>query len=186
MKTLSSTVFLLLVAGCGSSVDGPSSLSVAKTTQPSDTASSPKKEDEPYSLLSQPPDADLEDLATKFRTLSVNSQSYLKKRFASTKLDGQQVVKLLEIACYADVQCHAVEYQLRIATLDYVRDNLDSPDVRSAVVWIASSYESRLPIDAPGDTEGHFKGMLVYAMKVRMTDYARQLLKHHPSADKSK
>ena len=62
---------------------------------------------------------------------------------------------MLEIACYADVQCHAVEYPLRVATLDYVRDNLDSPDVRSAVRWIASSYDSQLPMDAPGDTEGH-------------------------------
>ena len=92
---------------------------------------------------------------------------------------------MLEIACYADVQCHAVEFPLRVATLDYVRDNLDSPDVRSAVRWIASSYDSQLPMDAPGDTEGHLKGMLVRAMNVRMTQYAIQLLGHRPSADKS-
>ena len=188
MKTLSSTVLLLLFVGCGSPSAHPGPLTVAETTQPSDMASSPRNEDKPYSLLSQPPDANLEGLATEFRSLSkdFDSQSFLKQRFASTKLDGQQVIKLLEIACYADVQCHAVEYPLRVATLDYVRDNLDSPDVRSAVRWIASSYDSQLPMDAPGDTEGHLKGMLVRAMNVRMTQYAIQLLGHRPSADKSK
>jgi len=188
VKTLTSTVFLLLVAGCGSPADDPSPLNVAKQSQPCDTTSSPKIDNEPFTLLSEPPDANLDAIATELRAVAADSefQSHLKQRFASTKLDGQRVVELLEIACYADVQCHAVEYPLRIATLDYVRDNLDAPDVRSAVKWIATSYDSRLPIDAPGDTEGQFRGMLVQGMKIRMTEYARQLLKHHAPSDKSK
>ncbi len=63
---------------------------------------------------------------------------------------------------------------------------MDAPGVRNAVNWIRESYASRLPLDAPGDDAGHFKGVLVRAMKIRMTEYANELLHPDDSTQKSK
>lgn len=91
-------------------------------------------------------------------------------------IDGQQTIRLLEIACYADIMCHSIEYPLRVATLDYVESNVNTEGVRDALKWICESYKSDLPLDAPGDDTGQFRGMLVESMRHRLVDYARELL----------
>lgn len=50
-------------------------------------------------------------------------------------------------------------------------------EIRDPLKWIRSSYVSGLPIDAPGNDSSVFKGMLVDSMKIRMTQYANELLK---------
>ena len=97
---------------------------------------------------------------------------------AAVAIDGQRVLSLMEIACYADVMCHGIEYPLRVATLDYVKDNVDSQDVQDALNWIRSSYRSSLPLNSPGDEKGEFRGVLVESMQIRLTAYANELLMH--------
>lgn len=97
---------------------------------------------------------------------------------AALVVDGQRVLSLMETACYADVTCHGIEYPLRIATLDYVRDNVDSQGVQDTLSWIRNSYRSGLPIDSPGDEAGDFRGLLVESMQIRLTAYANELLTH--------
>lgn len=90
-------------------------------------------------------------------------------------IDAQRIVTLLEVACYADVMCHRVEYPLRVATLDYVKSNLDAPGTQNALAWIRESYQSGLPLDWPGDETGEFRGILVKAMRGRLVTYANQV-----------
>ena len=91
-------------------------------------------------------------------------------------MDGQRAVRLLEIAAYADIVCHPVEYPLRVATLDYIKEKIDSSGVRDSLNWIRSSYKSGLPLEEPGDKNGDFKGLRVEAMKIRLTGYVNELL----------
>jgi hypothetical protein len=95
---------------------------------------------------------------------------------AAVALDGQRVLSLMETACYADVTCHRIEYPLRVATLDYVRDNVDSQGVQDTLNWIRNSYRSGLPLDSHGDDAGDFRGLLVESMQIRLTAYANELL----------
>ena len=90
-------------------------------------------------------------------------------------VDAQRIISLMETACYADVMCHRVEYPLRVATLNYVKSYLDSPDTQSALAWIRNSYQSGLPLDAPGDETGELRGLLVKGMRGRLVAYANQL-----------
>lgn len=90
-------------------------------------------------------------------------------------IDAQRIISLMEVACYADVMCHRVEYPLRVATLDYVKSNLDAPGTPNALAWIRESYQSGLPLDVPGDETGEFRGMLVKAMRGRLNEYAKQV-----------
>jgi len=79
-----------------------------------------------YAVLSEPPDAILDEWGERY---SSNKKLWRKEwtNDASTlPIDGQRTIKLLEIACYADIVCHQVEYPLRVATLEYVRANLDA------------------------------------------------------------
>lgn len=139
-----------------------------------------------YTVLIEPPDSTLDKIVVMLSSSKSDPRQQLLEQFASSAIDGQRAVSMLELACYADLQCHSVEYPLRIATIDFVRENLDSPSVRNAVNWIRESYESRLPLDAPGDEAEHFKGALVQSMKIRMTEYANELLQPDDSAHESK
>ena len=85
----------------------------------------------------------------------------------------------MEFARGRNLESHPIAwvvYQLRVATLEYVRANLDSPDVFNALNWIRTSYNSGLPADAPGDEAGDFSGLLVQSMQTRLTEYANLLL----------
>jgi len=129
-----------------------------------------------YTVLSEPPDAILDEWCNRF---SSNNKLWRKEwtHDASTlPIDGQRTIKFLEIACYADIVCHQVEYPLRVATLEYISANLHSPDVVTALNWIRTSYRSGLPVDALGDKDGDFKGLLVQSMQARLTEYATLLL----------
>lgn len=103
-------------------------------------------------------------------------QTYDRIDQSTAVVDGQRVLSLMETACYADVMCHGIEHPLRVATLEYVRENLDSPGVQDTLNWILNSYRSGLPIDSPGDETGDFHGALVESMQIRLTAYANDLL----------
>ena len=103
---------------------------------------------------------------------------------ATVAVDGQRVLSLLETACYADVTCHRIEHPVRVATLDYVRENLDSPGVQDTLNWIRNSYRSGLPLDSPGDETGDFRGVLVESMQIRITAYANELLMQREKSKK--
>ncbi|QDT28389.1 hypothetical protein Enr10x_37310 [Gimesia panareensis] len=90
-------------------------------------------------------------------------------------VDAQRIITLLEVACYADVMCHRVEYPLRVATLDYVKSNLDAPGTPNALAWIRESYQSGLPLDVPDDETGELRGLLVKSMRGRLNAYANQV-----------
>ena len=111
----------------------------------------------PYTVLTVFPDRQLDELAHKYSGQSreggskYNWQAAWKLDHAKTQPDGQRTIELLEIACYADVMCHSVEYPLRIATHDTIQDNLNNPDVRAALEWVRTSYQSGLPQDVPDD-----------------------------------
>jgi hypothetical protein len=92
---------------------------------------------------------------------------------SSLSLNGQRAI---EVACFADVTCHAFEYPLRVATLDYIEENLIKSDVLNTVQWISRAYKSGLPLDAPNEDSGEMRGLLLEAMNTRMVDYAEELL----------
>lgn len=96
-------------------------------------------------------------------------------RSPAIPVDAQRIITLMEVACYADVMCHRVEYPLRVATLDYVKSNLDVPGTQKALAWIRESYKSGLPLDAPDDETGEFRGLLVKSMRGRLNEYAKQM-----------
>ncbi len=136
----------------------------------------PPQADHLYKVLSKPPDAILDEWN---RIYSSNNKLWRQEwtdDVSTVPIDGQRTIELLEIACYADIVCHPVEYPLRVATLEYVGANLDSPDVVNALYWIRTSYRSGFPVDAPGDDPGDFRGLLVQSMKTRLTEYATLLL----------
>jgi len=94
----------------------------------------------------------------------------------AVNLDAQRILSLMETACYADVMCHRIEYPLRVATLDYVKLNIDSQETKDALHWIRDSYRSGLPLDWPGDETGDFRGLIVKGMRERLVVYANQIL----------
>jgi hypothetical protein len=130
-----------------------------------------------YVVLSEPPDAILNQMDSSYSADNKQWRKEWAEDNSSKSVDGQRALTLLEIACYADVMCHRVEYPLRVATLDYVKENLGSSGVTDSLQWIITSYKSGLPLESPGDETGDFKGMLVDAMKIRLTEYAKELLR---------
>lgn len=115
----------------------------------------------------------------KDKKLSPESAEQISKRIdqsPAVTIDAQRILTLMEIACYADVMCHKMEYPVRKSTLDYVKSNIDSQGTREVLHWIRTSYQSGLPLDFPGDDTGEFHGALVKAMKARLVGYANQLL----------
>ena len=129
-----------------------------------------------FAVLTDAPDAILDEMANNYSGNNQEWRNAWKLDNSKTQIDGQQAIRLLEIACYADVTCHPIEYPLRVATLDYVESNLTTGDVRSALNWVRESYKSGLPLDSPGDDTGQFRGVLVDSMKIRMSAYIKELL----------
>jgi hypothetical protein len=179
MKLLLPTASLLFFTGCPSQHELSNRLDLTKEYEAQSRHSS-------YDLLTESPDAILNEMASKYSKDNQQWQNEWTQDVSVTPIDGKKAIRLLEIACYADVVCHRVEYPLCVATLDYIRSKLDSPDVRDALHWILSSYHSGLPLDAHGDDVGHFKGLLVQSMKIRLTEYANELLQSHESAENRK
>ena len=167
MKLLLPILILFLIAGC---------VEQSKIV-PMETNQSAISRADTYSVLVAPPDAVLDEMQSKFAGINEKWRNEWREATEAIAIDGQRTVTLLEIACYADVMCHTIEYPLRVATHDYIRDNLANPDVRKSLDWIASSYHSDLPARSPGDEEGVFDGVLIKSMEARMTEYANQLLK---------
>lgn len=129
-----------------------------------------------YKVLSEPPDAILDEWNTTYSSDNKVWRKDWTDDVSTVPIDGQRTIELLEIACYADIVCHHVEYPLRVATLEYIGANLDSPDVVNALSWICTSYSSGFPVEAPGDDPGGFRELLVQSMKTRLTEYAVLLL----------
>jgi len=136
----------------------------------------PQADRSAYKVLSKPPDAILDEWDTTYSSDNKLWRKEWTDDVSTVPIDGQRTIELLEIACYADNVCHHVEYPLRVATLEYIGANLDSPDVVNALNWIRTSYSSGFPVDAPGDDPGDFRGLLVQSMKTRLTEYATLLL----------
>ena len=129
-----------------------------------------------YIVLSEPPDAKLDDMDSNYTGNVTEWRNQWTNDAKLLPIDGQKTIEFLEIAGYADVICHRIEYPLRIATLDYIRSHLETLGVRESLEWIRTSYTCGLPMEVPGDTSGDFTGALVQSMKTRLTEYANDLL----------
>ena len=129
-----------------------------------------------YKLLTEPPDDVLDRMASSFPRGFQEFRTAWTEQASSMPLNGQRAIELLEVACYADVMCHAVEYPLRVATLDYIEANLQITEILDAVQWIPKSYSSHLPLNATNDDNEQWRGLLVESMNHRMVDYAEELL----------
>ncbi len=75
----------------------------------------------------------------------------LKLDNSKSTLDGQRTIRLLEIACYADVMCHSIEYPLRVATSTTFESNLETEGCTRCIEMDSRILQERLPLDAPGD-----------------------------------
>ena len=139
-------------------------------------------ESPPYTVLNTPPDAALEEVSALL-SQGGDLEHRLFEQFASHELDGQRVVSMLELACYADVTCHATEYPLTIATLDFIEGNLTRAEVVEAVQWISRSYQNEMVREKADDEIEQFRALLVEAMNARMASYAEELL--NPGASSS-
>jgi hypothetical protein len=129
-----------------------------------------------YKTLTKPPDEALDKMTPSYPNDFDAFRTQWMGMASAKPLDGQRAIELLEIACYADLMCHTIEYPLRVATLDYIKANTRTADVLDALKWISLSYESDLPLDSPNDESGQMRGILVESMKIRMGDYAEELL----------
>ncbi len=129
-----------------------------------------------YAVLLAPPVELLDQMATSYKGNNEQWRIAWKLDNSSIPIDGQRTVRLLEIACYADIVCHSVEYPLRVATHEYIKENLYTSDVRYALRWIRTSYKSSLPLEGPGDESGDFNGMVIQAMNTRLREFANELL----------
>jgi len=86
------------------------------------------------------------------------------KRWEPPPVDGQRTVEMLELAAYADVTCHSIEWPLRLSTLDFVRSRLDRSEITRSIEWIRDSYKCRLA-----------NKILADSMELRMREYAHVL-----------
>lgn len=168
MRSLLPLSILLLATGCFTK---PQTSRIAESKEaPSET------KEVSYAVLSDPPDAILDEMQSRYSGNNKQWKSEWHKDNSSIPIDGQRAIRLLEIACYADIVCHPVEYPLRVATLDYIKANMDSSSVLDSLNWIRTSYQSGFPLDEPGDKTGDFRGVRVEAMKSRLTQYVNELL----------
>ena len=156
-----------MLVGCSTEPPAPRALA-----QPEVARSTEKL----FEVLTDAPDAILDEMASKYSGNNQEWRDAWELDNSKSTLDGQRTIRLLEISCYADVTCHSIEYPIRVATLDYVERNLETEGIRDALKWIRESYKSDLPLDEPGDDTGQFRGMLVDSMRIRMVDYAKDLL----------
>ena len=129
-----------------------------------------------YKTLTERPDATLDSIRSSYPEEFDKFYAEWIEKASASPLDGQRAIKLLEVACYADVMCHPTEYFLRIATLDYIEQNMQAADVVDALKWVSQSYKSELPLDEPNDESGQLRGITVDAMNIRMVEYAKELL----------
>ncbi len=178
MKSLLPLSIMLLAVGCLSQSKS-ARLDVPKEVQTGTKSVS-------YEALSSPPDAILDEMDLKYSGDNKQWRKEWKEDNSAIPIDGQRVLYLLEVACYADNVCHRIEYPLRVATLDYVKENLTSSGVTDALQWIRSSYKSGLPQEVPGDEKGDFSGMIVDAMNVRLVEYANEVLRSSELTETSK
>jgi hypothetical protein len=178
MRDLLFLVGLLLTLGCA---DRPTSVSPVDPTGDAAPVNLPV-----YTVLTKPPDADLDWMAADYPSENEQFRRRWAEDAAAFPTDGQRVIELLEIACYADVMCHRIEYPLRVATLDHVRANIRGEKVADALRWIRTSYDSKLPLDTPGDDTGQTHGILVQGMQIRMREYADELLGSEASTETGK
>lgn len=167
MKTLLPITIVAMLLGCSTEPQAP------RVSAPPEV---PLATEKSFAVLTGAPDALLDEMASKYSGNHQEWRDAWKLDNAKTTIDGQEAIRLLEIACYADVTCHPIEYPLRVATLDYIESKLTTGDVRDALNWVRASYRSGLPLDAPGDDTGQFRGLLVDSMKIRMAYYAKELL----------
>jgi len=167
MKTLLPTTVVAMLLGCSTEPEAPRANALPGMADATDKS---------FAVLRDAPHEILDQMARKYSGSNQEWRDAWKLDNSKTTIDGQQTIRLLEIACYADVTCHPIEYPLRVATLDYVESNLTTEDVRDALNWIRESYRSGLPLDTPGDDTGQFRGLVVDSMKLRMADYAKELL----------
>lgn len=140
------------------------------------SAASEFEQSQQYVVLREEPHSVLERLGKDYPSDFQDFHRLWTENASSIELDGKRVVELLEIASFADVTCHPVEYRLRVATLDYIESAIDRPGVVESLRWIKSSYKSGLPHEVPGDDEGQFRGLQVESMNIRMRNYANELL----------
>jgi hypothetical protein len=168
MRILYAIFGLLLACGCSGT-----STSDHLEVGPSDAAEHDQRR---YTVMTEPPDAVLSRMEFDYARDNQEFRRRWVGEAAALPLDGQRAIELLEVACYADVMCHRIEYPLRVATLGYIEENMRTADVEVAVRWVQSSYESDLPVESPGDETGKFRGLLVEAMGIRMAEYAEELL----------
>ena len=172
MKLLLRFSAILVAAGCFSQTQ-PARTDAPNSAIPTTAVS--------YQVMTDAPVEMLDELASNYTgDLELWRDECIQSN-SMTTLDGQSTIRLLEIACYADVMCHTIEYPLRVVTHDFIREHMDMPEVRSSLEWIGSSYNSGLPFKEPGDTTGDFDGMLVESMNSRMREYANKLLKSSDS-----
>lgn len=167
MKTLLQTTIIAMLLGCSTEPQAPPTIAPTEVAEANENS---------FAVMKNPPDALLETMRRKYSGSNQEWRDAWKLDNAKTTIDGQEAIRLLELACYADVTCHPIEYPLRVATLDYIESKLTTEDVRDALNWVRVSYRSGLPLDAPGDDTVQFRGMLVDSMKIRMVDYAKELL----------
>lgn len=169
MKSMLQIASVLLLAGCSGQTQSTYSDAADAAAGAHTNA---------YVVLTEVPDALLDEMSSKYSgNKSQQWREQWKRDNSDVPIDGQRTITLLEVACYADVTCHPVEYPLRVVTLDCFQEHRGVPGVRASLEWIRSSYRSNLPLDSPGDESGAFKGLLVESMNERMTDYAEQLLR---------
>lgn len=131
-----------------------------------------------YPVLREEPINVLKRLATEYPSDLHEFRRLWIENATTVELDGTRTVELLEIASFADLTCHPVEYRLRVATLDFIESRMDKPGVLESLQWIKSSYKSGFPEEVPGDDQGQFLGLQVESMNIRMKEYASELLSH--------
>jgi hypothetical protein len=167
MKTFLPITITAMLLGCSIEPEAPRVIAMHEVAE---------KTEKSFMVLKDSPDALLDEMASKYPGNNQEWRDAWKLDNSMIKIDGQHAIRLLEIASYADVSCHPIEYPLRVATLDFVESNLTTGDVRDALIWVRDSYKSDLPLDTPGDDNGQLRGMLVDSMKIRMSRYAKELL----------
>jgi hypothetical protein len=114
-------------------------------------------------------------LADDRKALLTDLSAAIKTRYDAESLGAAEALRLLEVAAYADVTCHAVEHPLRKWTLAHVARFASAPAVRAELERIESSYRSALP------SEGRDEVLdISISMRVRIREYAGSLLGNPP------
>ncbi|MEM9645578.1 MAG: hypothetical protein AAF989_11355 [Planctomycetota bacterium] len=125
MRTFLSFANLLTTVGC---------LDQTKSTPSgTETARDDASRSDTCKVLNEPPDRILDQTESDFSGVDQQWRDEWRKSNEINAIDGQRAIRVLEIACYVDVMCHRIEYPLRVATHDCIRDSLHHSDVREAL-----------------------------------------------------